>query len=476
MNVSWLKRYLFCIAMAVGCSPAAMAQIQGSFFEGMDLSTPAELGSDIARIQTDLAWLGLYLDPIDGRQSSATTAAIRLFQQGLSASATGALSSDERGILRQRARQTREGYGFERHQIEWLGIGANLPMSIMGLPSLSGNELQYVNYKTLHSSNMFIDFAAFDFRASGQDILRFTLESFQESDPDTKVLNSAATNSSFYGSYIHFGKRVLMIGQFQNQWRRIQLRYDANDHDAMRPILNEILHSLDFFAGRGVPKSERRSSLQAGRYPGADQTPSWYRSMIANGSGSLVSRNGHVLTNHHVISGCQRVTVNGTEAQVIGSDVRLDLALIEAPAIKGRRPIRFRSDNPQLGERVAVLGYPVFGVSQSLNFTSGFISSAVGFLGDRTRVQVTAPIQPGNSGGPVVDTNGTQVAVVSSKAKIENVDNVGWVIRGRQAVRFLERFGVRPSMESREPQENMPASDTIQDWRQFALRIECHSN
>ena len=61
------------------------------------------------------------------------------------------------------------------------------------------------------------------------------------------------------------------------------------------------------------------------------------------------------------------------------------------------------------------MGFPVFDVSQSINITDGIVSSTVGLRGDRTHVQITAPVQPGNSGGPVLDRHGAQVAVVVSK-------------------------------------------------------------
>jgi S1-C subfamily serine protease len=208
--------------------------------------------------------------------------------------------------------------------------------------------------------------------------------------------------------------------------------------------------------------------------------PEWQRTMIGNGSGSLVSTAGHVLTNHHVVSGCARLTVNGSGAALLGSDIRLDLALLRVPGLSGRTPVRFAERPAQLGDEIFVLGYPVFSLSPALNATDGIVSSPVGLEGDRTNIQITAPVQPGNSGGPVLSVGGAQVAVVASKVTSElrdrqNIENIGWVIRGAEAEAFLRRFDVRPLRAGdgfRRP--DGPLSEQMREWRRFVVRIECH--
>ncbi len=103
----------------------------------------------------------------------------------------------------------------------------------------------------------------------------------------------------------------------------------------------------------------------------------------------------------------------------------------------------------------------------------------LGCRGDRSQIQITAPVQPGNSGGPVLDQHGAQIAVVVSKVSTtlqlrRNIENIAWVIRAREALTFMKRFGVSPIETSRSASQLEPIQDRIVDWRQQTVRIECH--
>ena len=276
------------------------------------------------------------------------------------------------------------------------------------------------------------------------------------------------------------GIRVIEVAERRGrEWRFLTISHQISSSDAMRPVIHTLLRNLDFFAAPMLTESERKRRISRGEDPASRGLPDWFRTMRGNGSGSIVSRQGHILTNHHVIEGCARLTVNGEPAVVLGSDVRLDLALLRSDSVSERAPIRFRADNPRLGEAVSVMGYPLFSMSRSINYTRGYVSSVVGHKGDRTRVQITAPVQPGNSGGPVVDSSGRQVAVVVAKLSAEfqirtNAENVAWVIRGKQALDFLEQNGIAPIIERSAPSLGTPSAEEVALWRQVTVRIECH--
>ncbi len=142
--------------------------------------------------------------------------------------------------------------------------------------------------------------------------------------------------------------------------------------------------------------------------------------VISSGTGFAVSREGLILTNAHVVKGCANLTVgiSGTEstARVVASDEQNDLALLTvSTALVSSLQLR-ETARVQLGEQVIAFGYPLPGImSTSLNVTVGNVSALAG-LGDDTRsLQFTAPIQPGNSGGPLIDQSGNVVGVVTSK-------------------------------------------------------------
>ena len=122
---------------------------------------------------------------------------------------------------------------------------------------------------------------------------------------------------------------------------------------------------------------------------------------------------GLVVTNHHVIDKCSRLSVNGVAAQVIGKDAGSDIASLRAelPSVT----VKLRARRATLGEAVAVAGYPLRGLLSGLNVTTGNLSSLSGMGGDPRLVQITAPVQPGNSGGPLLDTSGNLMGVLVSK-------------------------------------------------------------
>jgi serine protease Do len=131
-----------------------------------------------------------------------------------------------------------------------------------------------------------------------------------------------------------------------------------------------------------------------------------------------VSRQGHLLTNNHVVSGCTLVEVAGVgTATVLSSDPGNDLALIQVKSqTTDFEPVRIANKATRLGEEVVALGYPLRGVlGDGLNVTTGTISALSGLGNDSTQLQFTAAIQPGNSGGALVDRTGALVGVVASK-------------------------------------------------------------
>ncbi len=135
------------------------------------------------------------------------------------------------------------------------------------------------------------------------------------------------------------------------------------------------------------------------------------------GSGVIVSDDGTILTNHHVIEGAQEIMVrltNGAEyrATLLGSDPKTDLAVL---SIEGENLIPARlgnSDEVAIGEWVVAAGHP-FGLSTSI--TSGIVSAKgranVGIVEYENFIQTDAAINPGNSGGPLVNLDGEVIGI-----------------------------------------------------------------
>jgi len=140
----------------------------------------------------------------------------------------------------------------------------------------------------------------------------------------------------------------------------------------------------------------------------------------SSGTGFVVSRQGHILTNHHVVEGCASIRANIEGAQkelpVVGVDPKNDLAVLKLAGAT-LRFARFREGrNIRSGDSVVLVGFPLHGVLASeANISTGTVSALAGLGNDTRFLQMTAPVQPGNSGGPVFDQSGQIVGVVVSK-------------------------------------------------------------
>jgi serine protease Do len=151
---------------------------------------------------------------------------------------------------------------------------------------------------------------------------------------------------------------------------------------------------------------------------------------VSGGSGFIVSSNGYILTNYHVIEGADRITVSLADkrtftAQVIGADPSTDVAVIRIDATNLPAVALGNSDDARVGEWVLAIGNPGFDDSSTLDFTvtSGIISAKgrpLNILESRTDdanyaiedfIQTDAVINPGNSGGPLVDIRGRVIGI-----------------------------------------------------------------
>ena len=174
------------------------------------------------------------------------------------------------------------------------------------------------------------------------------------------------------------------------------------------------------------------------------------------GSGSVIDKRGHVLTNNHVIEGAQGIQValqsgKSYPAEVVGTDAEQDVAVlkIDAPASELHPVPVGTSDNLQVGQRVYTLGNP-FGLEGTL--TTGIISNVNRTLPSRITgremksiIQTDAAMNPGNSGGPLLDTSGRMVGMnVAIATKSGQNAGLGFAIpinRIRQIVPQLIEHG-----------------------------------
>lgn len=151
-------------------------------------------------------------------------------------------------------------------------------------------------------------------------------------------------------------------------------------------------------------------------------------SVFSSGTGFALSSNGIIATNYHVISESKNVWVRGINgdfnrswnAKVLLVDKNNDLALLKIVDLDfsgiGSVPYSLARSSAEVGDKVNVLGYPLRStMGDEIKLSTGFISAKSGFQGDITCYQLSAPVYPGNSGGPVITEDGRLIGVISAR-------------------------------------------------------------
>ena len=157
----------------------------------------------------------------------------------------------------------------------------------------------------------------------------------------------------------------------------------------------------------------------------------------SSGTGFFISNNGYIATCYHVIDGATEISVKGINsnfsqkynAKIVATDKLYDLAILKVDC-NLENPINYslKWDVSDVGQEVFTLGYPLkTTMGEEIKLTNGIISSKSGFQGDITTYQITVPVQPGNSGGPLFDKNGYVIGVIN--AKHTGAENAGYAVK-----------------------------------------------
>jgi TPR repeat protein len=175
---------------------------------------------------------------------------------------------------------------------------------------------------------------------------------------------------------------------------------------------------------------------------------------VATGTAFIVGKTGHAITNHHVIDGCKEVRTEGRDGVVklITSDAVNDIALLQVPGtVNATAAINADPAKLRQGEDIVVFGFPLNAVlSSGGNLTPGVVSALTGLGNNTNQIQITAPIQPGSSGSPVLNKKGEVVGVVSMKLSDSKMakatgqigQNVNFAVSGQTLKSFLDTHKV----------------------------------
>ena len=179
------------------------------------------------------------------------------------------------------------------------------------------------------------------------------------------------------------------------------------------------------------------------------------------GTGFFVDNKGHIVTNYHVVKSNENRSKiifknEETKVNVIAYDEILDIALLKAK-VKNKNYIKFSNSSPTKAQNILVAGYP-YGkdISDDLKITSGIINSLKGIKNNTSMLQIDAAVNPGNSGGPIVDKEtGSLVGVATMKLSKDYTkaaygvesENINYGIKSSQVKDFLEANNINISLK-----------------------------
>lgn len=226
-------------------------------------------------------------------------------------------------------------------------------------------------------------------------------------------------------------------------------------------------------------------------YPLKDQVDEIVRRAIEEAprtaTGFALFESGVVATNHHVVENAKSIKIRGIKgdfsvalpAKVILEDRYNDIAILKIDDAHfkglGEIPYRVKTIGSDVGEDIFVLGYPLTAtMGEEVKLTTGVVSSRTGFQGSVSQYQISAPIQPGNSGGPLFDKGGNIIGIVSSKHR--ETDNVGYAIKASFLLNLVDllpdKFGNAGSVLV----SNNKLSEQVKILRNYVYIIEVNKD
>jgi S1-C subfamily serine protease len=258
------------------------------------------------------------------------------------------------------------------------------------------------------------------------------------------------------------------------------------------PVIAALANCVTKVKADGLDKAGDFTKMAAKPQPAPDKQapPAGGKAALAKtGTGFVVSANGHVITNNHVIDGCVgdiKGNLTGEASmvlRVVSSDANNDLALLQAPSTATFKDFaRIRDRSIRSGDSVIVIGFPFHGLLTSdFTVTTGIASSLSGMRNDTRFLQISAPVQPGNSGGPLFDTTGQIVGVVTAKipalriaAATGNIpENINFAIKTGALRDFLDNSVV--PYQTAEPKTELKTTDIAGNARPYTMLISCNA-
>jgi serine protease Do len=455
------------VAGTVGLAAQTSYRDAEQWFNSLALDVRAE-------IQFALIWVGAYNGLVDGQFGRRTHGSIVSFQQGIGARPAGILSPSDSDRLSAMAAQVMSEVGFDVISDPRTGLRLGLPLGLLpkSEPTRRGFawwspdrsiEVETVSIPVAEQSYVEL-YERMARERAGRRVTYRTLK------PTFFIVSGQLDGTrNFYARF--------MPGPTAT--RGFSLAWDTSQSpmvDRVAVAMSSLLMADD---GDAAPPPQPPADF-ARREPESPGTGG-----LSTGSGFFVSPAGHLVTNDHVVEGCREIDVRLADGRIGGATVLTrsngdDLAVLKVD-MAPPAAAQFRAGQPvRLGEGVVVFGFPLVG---SLGSSSGVLStghvSALAGPGDHSGIlQMSAPVQSGNSGGPLIDQSGNVIGVVTWKSgllfgdgKIEVLQNMNFAVKSSVVTNLLDAHGV-PYVTAASEMDK-PTTDIAEAARQYTALVAC---
>lgn len=200
------------------------------------------------------------------------------------------------------------------------------------------------------------------------------------------------------------------------------------------------------------------------------------------GTGFMLTSDGYMVTNNHIIFNADSIYVQSQtgevyKARVVHADQANDLAILQLCDDSAFRPLppvpySFDAHQSDLGERIFTLGYP----REEIVYGEGYLSSGTGFRGDSTAYQVAIGVNPGNSGGPLLDEKGNVIGIISGKQTTS--EGVSFAIKTNYLFKTIDNIstdslkGIPLRLNKKNTLARLPRKQQIKRMQSYVYQVK----
>ena len=275
-----------------------------------------------------------------------------------------------------------------------------------------------------------------------------------------------------------------MKGFYSTKW----YMGDKTPYETFGFMENSALLFVEF---KDAVTDEKRTDKFIKMYPVANVNfSSTIDGVKATGSGFVISKDGVIATNAHLIENANKIEVilhNEFEVKTYSASVLLkdksnDVALIriDDDEFKGFNSLPYSIlQRTEIGEDVFTIGYPLNSLmGDNYKVTNGIVSSNTGLKDDVRFMQITTPIQPGNSGGPLFNKNGNVVGLTTSKLNEKavgtSIENVNYAIKATYLINIYNMLPNKEQLSTSSTLSNMELKDQVKILKNYVCLIKIY--